>query len=166
MESNDIYYKVDKKIVENNFWTKSIADKKILVENELFNYTVLKIDDIGKFQITSKKINNLNDLLHYVNDNLSNFEQREKFFSHYTHYLLKIVSAIQGTHIIWWQEDDLSLKENPIIEFNEEGLWNNLKTHTNTEPIHITKFVLDIFKNQFGINNINEISKIKVLKKY
>lgn len=43
----DIYYKVDSKIVKQDFWNLSIEEKKQIIDQELKKYAILKINEIG-----------------------------------------------------------------------------------------------------------------------
>ena len=60
---------------------------------------------------------------------------------------------MQGRSIGWWIEEDPTLEKLPLIEFNEQGLWSELKTHKNTDCIQLFNFVYDTFANSFMTKN-------------
>lgn len=163
INTNDIYIKVDSEIVEKGFWTADTESKKLLIEAGITKFSILKMKQLGLNHLLGKEeVINLNDLLKLINSRLTSVEEKEEFFRHYTHYILKIAGCIQEYSIVWWQEDELEFEENPLIEFDNNGLWSSLKTHSKTSSLKTTMFVLDIFKNQFGLQAGKQ--KINMLK--
>ena len=156
INTKDIYFNIDSKIVEKGFWSCDLNGQKKLIEIEMINFTKKKMKE---YSLSKKNIanDNLIDLFLNINDQLSTKEQKEEFFNNYTHYILKVAGALQGCCIIWWQEADEELKEKPYIEFDQDDKWDSLKTHAETSPVNVTLFVLDIFNNHFGLTKENKV---------
>ena len=155
MNSNDIYNKVNAQVREKDFHQLDIEGKKELINTELVNYTLEKIKH---FKISQPPLD-LAEVLKLIDETLETSEEKNEFFRHYTHYILKVASGLQGWEIIWWEEDALSLQDKPLITFNDDNKWDTLTTHRETPPINITLFVLDIFDNQFAKNEAIKLQK-------
>ncbi|MFV0249496.1 MAG: hypothetical protein ACK5HP_00425 [Bacilli bacterium] len=50
-------------------------------------------------------------------------------------------------------KDEEELIDCSLIEFDENGLWTNLKTHEKTDYVKTFNFVYDIFYNNFMKEN-------------
>lgn len=160
---NDIYHKVDMGIVEQNFWEVSIEEKKQLIDEELKKYITSKIKELGgNTSILSDGKMNVNDLLKILARMIPQ-EQHFDTLRHFTHYILSVAGSLQNYSICWWVEKDEGLIDLPLIEFDENGLWTNLKTHKETDYIKTFDFVYDIFTNNFM--NKNNPPKKLILKK-
>ena len=165
VDTSDIYFRIDSEIVDKGFWTADVKTKKSLIANGLYNFTMLKMKELGLNNCITdgKEKTDLINLLELINNNLNTTEDKNEFFRHYTHYILQVVGGIQGYSIIWWQEDEEELAENPLIEFDNNGLWSSLKTHSKTDSLKTTMFVLDIFKKHFGVQDeIKDKTKILI----
>lgn len=149
---NDIYYRMDSSIVKQNFWKLDIEEKKSLIDKELKKYIISKLNLLKLPQLSVEEIDSLNvgELLLILANNIPK-EEHFNTLRHFTHYILQVAGTLQGWSIIWWEEDNEKLEKSPIIEFNEFGFWNSLKTHENTDYVKTFNFVYDIFNNQFMI---------------
>ncbi|MEG1310152.1 MAG: hypothetical protein RSD06_04680 [Bacilli bacterium] len=163
---NDIYSKMDSNIILQGFWDKDIEVKKKLIDNELKKYITSKIQGVnGTISITNSEEGdpNVPSLL----QKLANLIPREQHFDtlrHFIHYIVQVAGTLQGWSIIWWVEDDEELIDSPLIEFDENGLWSNLKTHENTDYIKTFNFVYDIFSNNFMKENTPKRLTMRVPK--
>lgn len=153
-KTNDIYYKIDSKIVSKGFWNVDLGKKKQLIEEEMLHYTIEKaqIYHVNIQQNSDQTMEYLVQLLYDMNKTMTTPEEKHEFFRHYTHYLLAVAGAIQNREILWWQEDTDTLIEKPSIEINEKNQWNSLTTHRDTDPLKTTLLVLDAFQNNFGLD--------------
>jgi len=170
--TNDIYFKVDSNIVNNGFWQVDIQGKKELIDKELKKYIISKLNELGvnKALTDSKKDISVDDLLGLLAMNIPQQNHCE-ILRHFTHYILNVTSNLQNFSIIWWQEDEEELINNPKIEINERGQWEKLITHEKTDYVQTFSFVYDIFQNKFMVNEndnkqvILEMYKRKLLNK-
>ena len=147
----DIYFIVDSNIVSQGFWDVSLAAKKKLIDNELKNYIITKIQALRN---TSGLIGegtqdySVAELLAI----LAELIPKENHFDtlrHFTHYILKVAGNLQNSEIVWYSESDEELIQLPFIEFDENDLWKKLKTHEQTDCVQTFNFVYDIFNNTF-----------------
>jgi hypothetical protein len=144
--TNDIYIKIDSKIIENDFWQKDIFNKKKLLNQELRIFTISKIKDLN---LNYKDDLTLENLFKVIDNVLLTQEEKIEFFRHYTHYIINMAGTLQQFVIDWYQEEEKNLINQPVIEFDYNNNWNSLKTHKETPPLQTTMFVLDIFNNMF-----------------
>ncbi len=150
--TNDIYITINKKLFTNNFWSIDIEKKKELINKELINYTLLKINELGLGKYINDKQSevSLESLFKSIDINLKTLEEKNEFFRHYTHYILDVAGTLQRWEILWWEEDKKELINSPLIKFDDYGRWDKVYSHSQTPPLQITLFVLDVFNNQFG----------------
>lgn len=164
MDIRDIYFIVDSNVMKQGYWDKTIEEKKLSIEQELKKYIILKMNEIDEnISLFNYDVENENliDLLQA----LANMIPKELHFEtlrHFVHYLLNIASNLQGWSIIWYEEENKELKNNPVIDFNEDGKWNSLTTLATEEDdyVKIFAFVNDVFQNQFMTNRIKGQKRI------
>lgn len=150
IRTNDIYYKIDSKIVENGFWSVDVNGKKELIDIELKNYIISKILELNpsvQFIDNLKEKLTTEDYLEVLSKMIPKEEQCE-VLRHFIHYILNVAGSLQNHSIVWFQEDDESLIETPIISF-KDGVLDDLKTHQETSYLKIFNGVYSIFKNEF-----------------
>lgn len=143
----DIYYKINTKLVDDGFDLLNTEYKKRLVEQELKNYIISKINELD-----SSILVNVDMDIYFLVDILGRMIPSENHFDvirHLTHYVLQIAGTIQGWEIIWFVEEDNELIEQPLASFNDLGKWDKITTHKNTNLVTSFKFVYDIFQNRF-----------------
>ena len=105
---NDIIYKMNQFIMENNPYDFDIERQKELVDTCLKKYTIEKIQLLGSNKIISEDVCkelNFIDLF----DELVCMIPKEKYFDtirFYTHYILEISGSLQGCH--WQREHEVS----------------------------------------------------------
>lgn len=162
IKTDTIYWSIDQEIVNKGYCDCDTAGKKQLVEAEMISYTCGKMRELGLTNIISNGNNDdvLASMLLCIDSHLQTFEEKDEFFRHYTHYLLKIVESIQSCGTVWFQEDKEFLKEAPLIEFDGNGKWYSLTTHLETPPVNATLFVRDIFQNYFEKGYENQKKKL------
>jgi len=151
----DIYYKIDSNIVSHNFWEVNIEEKKKLIDTELKKYIISKLQELNLTRAISSESSqelSVNDLLQILASNISQ-EQHFDTLRHFTHYIIQVAGTLQNWSIIWWVEDEEDLIQLPLIEFNESGLWTNVKTHEKTDYVRLFNFVYDVFNNNFLVKN-------------
>lgn len=163
---NDIYMYVDFRIVERDFWEVSMEEKKKLIDEELKKYIVYKMKELdSSFMIPKENNLSVMDLLKQLSLKVSTEQKHE--LSHFTHYILKVVSALQSYYVVWFIDDTVPAGE-PVLECDSSGLWQNIKTRDDIDSISIFSFVYDAFQNQFMISEnleqqkiLNLVSKLK-----
>lgn len=149
--TNDIYFKVDSSIVNRDFWEVNIEEKKQLIDSELKKYIILKIKELGNntSMLNDEKNNtSVNDLLKILASIIPE-EDHFETLRHFVHYVIQVAGSLQNYAICWWIEEEEKLIDIPVVEFVENGLWSNLKTHKETNYIKTFDFVYDVFTNQF-----------------
>lgn len=149
--TKDIYYKMNQRLIEENYWALNMKEKKELINNELIKYTVTKIQEFNPHFKYDQSMD-ITTLLEIFN-NLIDEEEKFETLRHFTHLILNIASSFQEYEIIWWVESDKDLIDNPICDFNEENKWNTLTTHQKTDLIKTFKLVNETFNNNFLNHN-------------
>ena len=147
---NDIYNEVDSRILQQGFWNVDIESKKKLIDQALKEYIVLKIKSLN----WSEKVTAEDMCLGVVHllQMLANIIPKEEHFDtlrHLTHYILQVAGNLQSYSVTWWVEDEEELIESPLVEFNDKGLWNDLKTHKQTDYVKTFEFTYNVFQNKF-----------------
>lgn len=152
---NDIYFNIDSKIVSQNFWDVSIEEKKKLIDTELKKYIILKIQELSNIKpISNDKLTDFSveELLNILASEIPS-ENHFDTLRHFVHYIIQVAGAIQNWSIVWWLESDDELILFPLIEFDENGLWTNLKTHEKTDYVQTFNFVYENFNHNFMTKN-------------
>lgn len=149
--TKDIYYKMNQRLIEENYWALNMKEKKELINNELIKYTVTKIQELNPHFKYDQSMD-ITNLLEIFN-NLIDEEEKFEVLRHFSHYIISIASSLQEYEIIWWVESDKDLIDNPICDFNEENKWNTLTTHQKTDLIKTFKLVNETFNNNFLNHN-------------
>lgn len=155
---NDIYFKVDSKIVKDGYNTVDIPQKLNLVDQGLKEYALDKIREISPAK--SIKENNkddvtINDLVAILGELIPKEEHFETL-RHFTHYVLKIAGDIQGFEIIW-SSNETSILGEPRAIINENGKWEELNSHQEENLVHTFNFAYDILQNQILKNKMPQI---------
>lgn len=152
MVTSDIYSVVDNELVKKGFWFCDVDEKKRLVGDELKNYLLHKINGCsldesllcdGKSDLS---VNELLGILIKINQDTHPFE----IVSHFIHYIIAVAGSIQKCVILWWTDDELI--GDPVITFDNDGVWDRLTTNNSHDPLSIFNFVYDVFINNFLVN--------------
>ena len=147
----DIYSKINPILIENNYHNLDINGKKTLIDKALKVYIISKLESLGKLNLL--KGDNANDLsVGDLLEILANEIPEDKHHStlnHFVHLIANLAGNLQGFDILWCEEKNESLIENPIIDFNAAGLLNEIKTHKNTPYVKIFNLVYYTFMNEF-----------------
>ena len=146
----DIYFEIDSHILVQGFWKVDIEDKKRLIDKELKRYIILKIQQLGNKMICNTDYQEMNvpDLFRVLAELIPK-EDHFDTIRHFTHYILNVAGNLQGWSITWYVEDDELLIEKPLIEFDEENRWTELKTHNQTNYIVAFLATYSAFQNYF-----------------
>ena len=145
--TKDIYYKMNQRLIEENYWALNMKEKKELINNELIKYTVTKIQELNPHFKYDQSMD-ITTLLEIFN-NLIDEEEKFETLRHFTHLILNIASSFQEYEIIWWVKSNKKLIKNPTCDFNEENKWNTLTTHSETDLIKTFNLVNETFNNNF-----------------
>ena len=168
MTFTDIYYKVDSKIVAQGFDQKDIEEQKQLIDKELKNYMLEKIDRLGipgvltsehKDEVSAYQLAEVLGTLIPANEHFETIR-------HLTHYVTQIAGALQCHSVVWWSSEDDVLGE-PEVTFNKEGKWDDLNTHPQESYIKVFETAYDTFQNKFMKENVDSIQYtiVKPIKK-
>lgn len=151
INTNDIYSKINPILIKNNYHNLDIKGKKTLIDKALKVYIISKLDEIGKLNLlkedNTEKLSVV-DLLEILANEIPEDKQHSTL-NHFVHLIANLAGNLQGFGVIWWQDDDKSLIENPIIDFNENGFLNQIKTHENTPYVKTFNLVYYTFMNEF-----------------
>ena len=101
----DIIPKIGTKLITQDYYSKSINEKKQMIEEELSTYMLFKIAMINPNRLDVEKDYTLSELFQMLDEELP----RENGFSqvdHIIHYILALASEIQGIYIIWQSSDE------------------------------------------------------------
>jgi len=156
IRTNDIYYTIDSNIVEKGFWEVDTDEKKELIDKELRQYIISKINETSPHILTeSNKDLSTVELLEILGNEIPK-EAHNMTLCHFTHYILNVASCLQYHGIIWKQDKDEELITLPRISFDENNLWDDLTTHEKTDYVKTFAFTYDIFQNNFMKENNNK----------
>ncbi len=142
--TNDIYYKVGKGLVAHDYYQKDINTQKELIELEIKKYIISKLEELNLK--ASMKLS-IYELINLLNQRID-AKDKEKILPHFTHCILNLISDKQNYSVTWYVEDDESLKENPVLNFNENNLCDKLITHINIDYVKVFGFVYYTFKDK------------------
>lgn len=153
MVTSDIYLEMDLKVLLQNFWYLSIEDKKKLIDKELKNYILCKIESIDVKLIGKLDDKELSapELLGILADIIP-VDQKFEILRHFTHYVIALVGNLQNWSVIWWVEEDEELINSQVLEIEDET-WKELKTHKDTDYVKTFSFVYDMFMSSFMVKN-------------
>ena len=156
ISTSDIYFRIDSNLVCQNFWQNDIEEKKRLIDSELKKYIISKIQELN-VELLENEINNLSviELLHILALNIP-LDQPHTILNHFIHYIIQVAGNLQNWTICWWVENDEKLITEPLIEFDKNGLWDNLKTHEQTDYIKIFGLVYGTLNNYFLKDDIQK----------
>lgn len=168
MTFKDIYSTIDPRIVAQGFNEKDIEEQKQLVDKELKNYMLEKIDKLGIHGVlTSEHKDEVSTYqLAEVLATLIPANEHFETIRHLTHYVIGIVGALQCHSVTWWSSED-DVLEQPEITFTEDGKLDDLNTHPQESYLKVFETVYDTFQNKFMKENVDSIQYtiIKPIKK-
>ena len=150
MTFKDIYPKINERLVEQDFYLKDTKEKKQLVDNELKNYMLEKIDQLGiPGVLTSKHKDDVSVCeLAEVLATLIPINEHFETIRHLTHFVTQIASTIQGHSVVWWSCEDGELG-NPEVTFYKDGKWDEINTHPQESYSKIFETAYNTFQNNF-----------------
>lgn len=157
IEFNDIYHKI------TSYWNEYFKDyettKKVL-DNQLKRYLIEKIININNNNTLKEYLEELEveELVTILGTCIPKCNH-SKTLSHIIHAVLGYASNMQSYSIVWLEEQDKSLIDEPIITFDKFNKWDKLITHKNTDYITIFNKVYNTFKNEFMLKDITKKRK-------
>ncbi len=148
MNIDDIYLRVGMILLEMDYWSLSIEEKKKAVDAALKKYISEKISASGYNSITDE--NDLK-LMDYIEVLLSVTPKayHRKILERLTFYIIGVVNQLQGWEVLWYVKDDEKYIDQPCTEFSNDDLWQSLTTNPNTDAKKVFSFVYDVFINYF-----------------
>ena len=100
------------------------------------------------------------DLLNIMDNQIEDENYKSKLFDYYINFILNKSKIIQNHEIRWDKMDDEKLKDRPIAEFNNHGVWISLTTYKDDKNYNVLLFILDIFRNEL-LNNKRRVLIMK-----
>lgn len=166
IEFNDVF-RINLKLMMEDWEDKSIPEKKQLLNQELINYLCFKLSELNSHQdlkyaksilednYDSMKVG---DLMAIIASELP--DNKKEGLSQVIHLVLYIAGTMQEYPITWWGESNEDLKENPIVDFDAMGYWDKLVTHQDTDIVKTFNLVYETFTEYFMANEkANQILK-------
>ena len=149
ISTKDIYYKIK---LDPTFDSETIDNKKIILDNELKKYLSQKISEVYYYAIDYQDLEFLSaeELAQMLINEIPK-EKHKEIFSNIIHAILNFSGYLQGYGVVWFEEDDEQLIDEPELVFDEDGKFTELKTHKNTNYEMLFNIVYDVF-----INNIKQ----------
>lgn len=146
IDMKDIYYKIK---VDSSFDSETIDNKKIILDELSKKYLASKISEIYYKAIKPEDLEILSaEELVKILMNETPKSQHNEILQHLIHAVINFSGNLQGYSIIWYEEKEQSLINNPEIVFDEQGKWTELKTHKNTNYQILFNIVYDTFLNK------------------
>jgi len=154
INTKDIYYKIK---LDYSFDRETIENKKIILDNELKKYLSSKISEIYQNVINFKDLSFLTteELVRMLLQEIPQ-ENHKDILINIIHAIINFSGNLQGYGVVWYEEKDLELIENPIVTFDEYGKWTEYKTHQNTNYYKAFQIVYNTF-----INDVMNNKKMK-----
>ena len=158
IEFNDVF-RINMKLMLEDWEDKSIPEKKQLLNQELTNYLCFKLTELN----SEKALNYAKNILE-SSDNTMNAgdlmaiiaslipKDNQDSLSQIIHFVLHIAGTMQGYSITWWGESDDNLKENPNVDFDANGYWDKLITHQDTDIVKTFNLIYETFNDYFMVN--------------
>ena len=143
--TKDIYHKIK---VEQSFYQETTENQKTILDNKLKEYISSKISEIYKGTIGVSELSFLSteELMKILIDELPR-TQHQDIISNIIHAVLNFSGLLQEYSIVWYEEKDISLINEPKVIFDEEGKWIEYKTHKNTNYYYAFQIVYNTFIN-------------------
>lgn len=163
----DVQYKIDSYIVENGFFEADNTGKKELVETGIKKYMIEKIGESNKGRniLCSKK---KETTLHELAETLAEIIPKEmhgETLAYLTYYVLGIAGFMQEHYIKWSVEEDQSLITYPLVENDQDGVWDKLVTNRNTPYVKTFDLALESLNQVMAKKDKKDKEFIKLMKK-
>lgn len=124
----DIYYKIK---VDSSFYEESKEQQLKIFDEKLKEYIIGKILELHpRLQKESLEGFTTTAVASILIDVCKDTSRDQ--LNHLIHAILGFAGNIQNCGIIWYEEEETSLIENPQITMDEKGKWDKLITHKNT----------------------------------
>lgn len=171
--TSDIYAILNNRLLERDYFKLSFEEKKIIVEEELKRYFIIKKIQ-AKYLLVScpsfigcESEGLANKTIEECFEELVNefsIENRFQTFDQVIHFLLGLIIRLQSFSITWMGEIEEEYIDHPVIVLNSEGLVDKLITHREPNMVILFKYVWDFYKNKFQYKEYEERKKIKDFK--
>ncbi len=161
---NDIYYRVDREIVENGFWEADNEGKKTLIDTALKHFVIEKIEECNQEKRLSTGVQteitlwdfekkrlyeaykdvSLSETVRMLGDIIPK-EDHFETLRHLTHYILNVAGTLQGPSIVWSVDNSVEFLGNSVVTFNDRGYWDALISHDQTSYVQTFEFAHSVF---------------------
>ena len=147
----DIYYKIK---LDSSFNLETIEEQKTILDDELRKYLSLKLSEIYYNVITPQDLEILTteELMTIIINEIPTNMHNETL-NHIIHAIINFSGSLQGYCIIWYEEENDTLIQNPELIFDEEGKWIEFKTNKNTPYQIIFNSAYDTFLSKVMVKN-------------
>lgn len=146
IKTDDIIRSIGLYLLAAGYYEANTEAKAMLVNKELKDYLVRKNIQAGYF-LSDKEIEKMSsrDLLSLLYE----FSGRDRnVVDQVTHYIIGLLSEMQGYGILWYIEEDEKYIKKPTIQISENKI-NKLITHMDTDPLLTFNFVLEYYNNKY-----------------
>lgn len=159
---NDVFL-INQKLMQIDFESMSLDDKKKTLNSELIKYLKDKIDKNVKKQ-RKKSIYSDNASIYELMEIIGGiipYEERSNI-GKLIQYILSVASEIQGVTITWRVEDRDDLRDCPEVSFNRNRMWDSVVSYDGDDVVKVFYFVYEMFMDNFTvkprIEERNEVS--------
>ena len=153
---NDIIL-INQKLMQIDFDSMSLDDKKKALSSELMKYLNEKIvynTKKKKKKQLSPQYNNIYEIMEEI-DRLLPYEERESI-GKLIQFILSVASEIQGSTITWKVLDREDLRDCPEISFNSSRGWSAIVSYENDDILKVFYFVYEMFMDNFTVKTKKE----------
>lgn len=157
IDTKDIFYTIK---LDSPFTTESTEEKIKILDEKLIEYLRKKVSESYYNIISPEELKTFTakELINILSRQISEDEHKEKL-GNIIHAILGFISTIQGYEVVWFEESDEALINNPEIIFDKEGRLSELKTHKNTNYEMLFEIVYDTFTNKVMKEDKNKTRK-------
>lgn len=153
---NDIYFKVDSKLVEKGYNFVDIDKKLELLDETLKQYLVDKINELKSTPFileNNDESTTVYDLVTILGELIPKKEHLNTL-DKLTHYVLGVAGTLQGFSINWEANAELGNIQADI----KNGIWVTLDSNKDEDSVKTFHFAYDILQNQLVKNKTPKIS--------
>lgn len=152
---NDIYFKVNSKLVERGYNFVGVDKKLKLLDDTLKQYLVEKINELQTKPIILEDNDEsitVYDLVTILGELIPKNEHLNTL-DKLTHYILDVAGTLQGFSITWEANAELGNIRADI----KNGIWVTLDSNKDEDSVKTFHFVYDILQNQMIKNKTPKI---------
>ena len=153
----DVYRSI---VLYPSFFEEKTEEKITILDEEMRRYLAKKISECyhNKIEIDYLLTYSPPELIKILLREIPQNERNEKL-RHIIHATLGFYGTVQKYSIVWYEEKEIKLIDNPELIFDEEGKFIELKTHKNTDYETLFTIVYNSFINSSKQNKCKTRTK-------